>query len=70
MLLAAAALHECEVVDLGIAHDEEGELERMFDNAISSDADVIITSGGVSMGDKDYVKPLLERRGTAYFGKV
>lgn len=70
MLLAAATLHECEVVDLGISHDEEGELEKFFDKAVSCGADVIITSGGVSMGDKDYVKPLLERRGTVYFGKV
>ncbi|CAM6129634.1 unnamed protein product [Calypogeia fissa] len=70
MLLAAAKLHECEVVDLGISRDEENELEKSFDRAVSCDADVLITSGGVSMGDKDYVKPLLERRGTVYFGKV
>lgn len=27
-------------------------------------------AGGVSMGDKDFIKPLLERRGTVFFGKV
>ena len=27
-------------------------------------------AGGVSMGDKDFVKPLLESRGTVHFGKV
>jgi molybdopterin molybdotransferase len=33
-------------------------------------ADVVITSGGVSMGDKDLVKPLLEQRGQVHFGRV
>ena len=32
--------------------------------------DILITSGGVSMGDRDLVKPLLERRGTVHFGRV
>lgn len=32
--------------------------------------DVLITSGGVSMGDKDLVKPLLERSGTIHYGRV
>jgi hypothetical protein len=29
-----------------------------------------LCAGGVSMGDKDFIKPLLERRGTVFFGKV
>ena len=29
-----------------------------------------LLTGGVSMGDKDFIKPLLERRGTVFFGKV
>ncbi|KAG6557815.1 hypothetical protein Mapa_000582 [Marchantia paleacea] len=70
MLLAALVQHGCEVVDLGISHDEESELEQKIDGALKSDADMLITSGGVSMGDKDYVKPHLERRGRVYFGKV
>ncbi|GFP97590.1 molybdopterin biosynthesis protein cnx1 [Phtheirospermum japonicum] len=70
MILAAAAQQECEVVDLGIAHDDEEEIERIFDKAFSSGIDILLTSGGVSMGDRDFVKPLLEKRGKLYFHKV
>jgi gephyrin len=38
--------------------------------ALDGDADVIITSGGVSMGDKDLIKPLLEHSGKVHFGRV
>lgn len=38
--------------------------------AVSGGADVVITSGGVSMGDTDYVKPMLEKMGTVHFGRV
>jgi gephyrin len=70
MLLAAAAQQQCEVVDLGITRDVEADVVQMLDAALASHADILITSGGVSMGDKDFVKPLLEQRGKVYFGKV
>ncbi|KAL2622320.1 hypothetical protein R1flu_002525 [Riccia fluitans] len=70
MLLAAVVQNGCDAVDLGISRDEEDELEKKIDEAVASDVDIFITSGGVSMGDKDYVKPHLERRGKVYFGKV
>lgn len=70
MLLAAAVQQGCSVVDLGIARDDETELEKIMDKAFSAGVDIILTSGGVSMGDRDYVKPLLEKRGTVHFSKV
>lgn len=70
MLLAAAVQQSCNVVDLGIARDDVGELEKIMDRAFSAGVDIILTSGGVSMGDRDYVKPLLERRGKVHFSKV
>ncbi|OVA02942.1 Molybdopterin binding domain [Macleaya cordata] len=70
MLMAAAAQQHCKVLDLGIAHDDEQHLERVVENAISAGVDILLTSGGVSMGDRDYVKPLLEKRGTVYFNRV
>ena len=70
MLLAAAVQQSCGAVDLGIAGDDEAELEKTMDKAFSSGVDILLTSGGVSMGDRDYVKPLLERRGTVHFNKV
>ncbi|KAI3461199.1 hypothetical protein Pfo_017862 [Paulownia fortunei] len=70
MILAAAQQQQCEVLDLGIAHDDEKEITRIFDRALSSGIDILLTSGGVSMGDRDFVKPLLEKRGRLYFHKV
>ncbi|KAF5447377.1 hypothetical protein F2P56_032932 [Juglans regia] len=70
MILAAATQQECKVVDLGIARDDEEELERILDSALCSGINILLTSGGVSMGDKDFVKPLLASRGTVYFSKV
>ncbi|KAL2945581.1 Molybdopterin biosynthesis protein CNX1 [Bienertia sinuspersici] len=70
MLLAAAVQQSCSVVDLGIARDDEAELEKIMDKAFAAGVDIILTSGGVSMGDRDYVKPLLEKRGKVHFSKV
>ncbi|GAB4824561.1 calnexin Cnx1 [Ancistrocladus abbreviatus] len=70
MLLAALIQQNCKIIDLGIARDDEEELERIMDNAFSGGVDIILTSGGVSMGDCDFVKPLLEKRGKVYFNKV
>lgn len=70
MLLAAAAAAGARAVDLGIARDVEGHLEGCLDRAIESGVDVLVTSGGVSMGDRDLLKPLLERKGQVHFGRV
>lgn len=70
MILAAALQQQCEVLDLGIARDDEEDIERIFDRAFSSGIDILLTSGGVSMGDRDFVKPLLEKNGKVYFHKV
>ncbi|KAL8523000.1 hypothetical protein ACS0TY_013096 [Phlomoides rotata] len=70
MILSASVQQQCEVLDLGIAQDDEKEIESIFDRAFSSDIDILLTSGGVSMGDRDFVKPLLEKSGRVYFHKV
>lgn len=70
MILAAAVQQHCNVLDLGIAKDEKGDLERLFNRAIVSGANMLLSSGGVSMGDKDLVKPLLKEKGRVYFDKV
>jgi gephyrin len=70
MLLAAAAETGAKVTDLGIAADTAQQVEAALDAALAAGADVVLTTGGVSMGDKDFIKPLLERRGTIFFGKV
>ena len=70
MLLAAAVQQKCKVVDLGIAQDTEESLKEHMDAALHSDADIILTSGGVSMGDRDLVKPCLAKMGKIHFEKV
>jgi len=70
MLLAACAAEGAQARDLGIISDDASRLEAALDAAMDAGVDVIITSGGVSMGDRDLVKPLLEKRGTIHFGRV
>ncbi|EIE21770.1 molybdopterin biosynthesis protein [Coccomyxa subellipsoidea C-169] len=70
MLAAAARSAGCDVTDLGIARDDPAEVEAKFGEAIAQGVDVLLTSGGVSVGDRDFIKPILERQGTVHFGKV
>lgn len=70
MLLAAAEAAGAVALDLGIARDEGGDLSACLARARAAGADVLVTSGGVSMGDRDLVKPLLEQAGTVHFGRV
>jgi molybdopterin molybdotransferase len=59
----------CETIDMGVVPDVPEMLERAFVNAAAS-ADVVITSGGVSVGEADYVKRVLERQGEVLFWKI
>jgi molybdopterin molybdotransferase len=59
----------CEVMDMGVVRDDPKLLERAFREAASS-ADVVITSGGVSVGEADFVKTLLDRLGEVVFWKI
>ncbi|KAK3706923.1 hypothetical protein LTR37_012422 [Vermiconidia calcicola] len=70
-LLTAVKGSGFEAVDLGIASDKPGALEQTLRDAMRK-VDVIITSGGVSMGELDLLKPTIERSlgGTIHFGRV
>ncbi|RMZ87926.1 hypothetical protein DV736_g4855, partial [Chaetothyriales sp. CBS 134916] len=63
-----------EVVDLQVARDTpSGQLEeKLRDGFRNHDLDVIVTTGGVSMGELDLLKPTIERSmgGTVHFGRV
>jgi molybdopterin molybdotransferase len=59
----------CEVIDMGVVRDDPNLLEQTFNTAAQA-ADVVITSGGVSVGEADYVKDLLERLGEVVFWKI
>ncbi len=57
----------CVAVNLGLLRDDEAEIEAALRSAVGPDAtnpvDALITSGGVSMGDFDFVKRVLSRLG-------
>jgi molybdenum cofactor synthesis domain-containing protein len=61
-LLALAARAGCDVVDLGLVADDEAAIEAAL-RAGAENCDALLTSGGVSMGDYDYVKSVLDRIG-------
>jgi molybdopterin molybdotransferase len=52
----------CEVVDLGIVPDDRQRTREAFASAAVG-ADLIITSGGVSVGEEDHVRPAVEAEG-------
>jgi molybdopterin molybdotransferase len=52
----------CEVLDLGIVPDDRQRTREAFASA-SVGADLIVTSGGVSVGEEDHVKPAVEAEG-------
>jgi len=60
MLLALVGRAGFEAVDLGAARDDEAAMTARLRHAIES-CDAVITSGGVSVGDYDYVSAALER---------
>jgi molybdenum cofactor synthesis domain-containing protein len=61
-LLALLAEAGCEPVDLGIARDDEDAIAAAIEAGVA-DCDALLTSGGVSMGDFDWVKVVLDRIG-------
>lgn len=60
MLLALVARSGCEPVDLGLVPDDEAQLLAVLEQATRT-CDALVSSGGVSMGDFDVVKAVLDR---------
>ncbi len=53
----------CEVIDLGIVPDDFERTRQMFVRA-AEQGDLIVTSGGVSVGEEDHVKPAVQAEGS------
>ncbi len=58
-----------EFIDLGVVRDNPAALEAAFRTA-AADADAVITTGGVSVGEADFVKQLMARLGEVLFWKI
>ena len=62
MLLGLVTQAGCEPVDLGLVRDDEAAITAAIEGAVEA-CDAVVTSGGVSMGDFDLVKVVLDRIG-------
>jgi molybdopterin molybdotransferase len=58
-----------EITDLGVVRDDPALLEAAFKKA-SSTSDAVVTTGGVSVGEADFVKQLMGRLGEVLFWKI
>lgn len=65
-MLSRLGMH---VIDLGVVRDSREETEAAF-IAASEQADVLLTSGGVSVGDADFVTATLDKLGQTHFWKI
>ena len=58
-----------EIIDMGVVRDDPQKLEAAF-SAAAAKADAIITTGGVSVGEADFVRQLMGRLGEVLFWKI
>jgi molybdopterin molybdotransferase len=58
-----------EIVDLGVVRDDPSQLENAFRRAAEK-ADAVITTGGVSVGEADFVRELMGKLGEVLFWKI
>ena len=59
----------CEIVDYGIIEDDEQKMVAVLHSA-SLETDMVLTSGGVSVGDADYIKLALDKLGEINFWRI
>ena len=59
----------CDVMDMGVVRDDPALLEAAFAKA-AREADAIITSGGVSVGEADFTKAMMKKLGDVAFWKI
>ena len=68
-LFGALSRLGCELLDMGVIADDPAALEAAFGDAAQA-ADVIITSGGVSVGEADFIREMMARMGEVSFWKL
>ncbi len=59
----------CDVIDLGVVRDSPALIEAAFRTA-ASQADAVVTSGDVSVGEADFIRGLMEKLGEVAFWKI
>ena len=69
VLLALLEGLGCEVDDLGILPDKRPLIRNALERA-AANADVVVSSGGVSVGEEDHIKPAVEELGHLHFWRL
>ena len=70
MLGALVESTGAEVLRLGVANDSRDSVSDLLENAVSKNADLILSSAGVSVGAYDFVKEVIESQGALDFWRV
>lgn len=70
MLIAMLERLHVDTVDLGIVRDDPAALEAALRAAIAAQADAVITSGGVSVGEADFTRDVMARLGDVTFASL
>ncbi len=60
----------CEVISLGVAPDRSDAIQFLFEQAVAVNADLILSSAGVSVGAFDFIKNVIEANGSLDFWRV
>jgi molybdopterin molybdotransferase len=60
----------CEVISLGVAPDRSDAIQFLFEQAVGVNADLILSSAGVSVGAFDFIKNVIEANGSLDFWRV
>jgi len=68
-LYAMLKQQNVDILDMGVIKDNPEDMRQAFKDAAEM-ADIVITSGGVSVGEADYIKPTLEQMGDIDFWKI
>jgi gephyrin len=69
MLKASLKQLGIEAVDFGIIKDDKDSVDRTLFRCLER-VDILITTGGVSMGNTDFIKPFLDHHGQIKFGRL
>lgn len=69
-LIAQVQRYGGEAIDLGIAQDQEGDVRRCLNQAVEQEADLVLSSAGVSVGAFDFVRSVVEQDGRLEFWRV
>ena len=69
IMLESLLSRSAQVINLGSVGDSSKEIDAVYSKAMD-ECDVIVSTGGVSMGQYDLIKPYIESRGQVYFGRL